>query len=317
MTINENDQKLRRRLKGAASITALIFFVELVGGYMTNSLALLSDSAHVLMDVLALSISWFAHYVSTMPPTAKRTYGMHRFEVFASLINGLSLLIIALFIFYKAFGRVFSPQEVESVGMLAIAVIGLLVNLFVALYLRGFATGDLNVKSAYFHVLGDAAASVGVIVGAVIIYYTNWYLADPLISMLIAAIVFVGAINIVREATHILLEGTPSEIDLNEVAQDIKDLDCITGVHSLHIWSLCYNIYALSAHIEVSLDPKLCGGNKSIFDQVNELLAQKHHIFYTTLQAECTGCDSKELLRNVEHHNGPNGSVSSGHGHNH
>ncbi|MEE9542371.1 MAG: cation diffusion facilitator family transporter [Thermodesulfobacteriota bacterium] len=317
MATSENDKKLRRRLKGAASITALIFVVELVGGYMTNSLALLSDSAHVLMDVLALSISWFAHYVSTMPPTAKRTYGMHRFEVFASLINGLSLLIIALFIFYKAFGRVFTPQEVESVGMLAIAVIGLLVNIFVALYLRGFATGDLNVKSAYFHVLGDAAASVGVIVGAIIIYYTNWYLADPLISMLIAAIVFVGAINIVREATHILLEGTPSEIDLNEVAQDIKDLDCITGVHSLHIWSLCYNIYALSAHIEVSLDPKLCGGNKSIFDQVNELLAQKHHIFYTTLQAECTGCDSKELLRNVEHHNEPDGSVSSGHGHSH
>ncbi len=315
MTINENDRKLRARLKGAASITALIFVVELVGGYLTNSLALLSDSAHVLMDVLALSISWFAHYVSTMPPTAKRTYGMHRFEVFASLINGLSLLIIALFIFYKAFGRVFEPQEVESVGMLVVAIVGLLVNLFVALYLRGFAMGDLNVKSAYFHVLGDAAASVGVIVGAIIIYYTNWYLADPLISMLIAAIVFGGAVNIVREATHILLEGVPSEIDLNEVATDIKDLDCITGVHSLHIWSLCYNIYALSAHIEVSLDPKLCGGNEGIFDRVNELLAQKHHIFYTTLQAECTGCDPKELLRIVEHHSGPNGSHASGHGH--
>lgn len=313
MSINENDQKLRGRLKGAAAITALIFFVELVGGYLTNSLALLSDSAHVLMDVLALSISWFAHYISTMPPSAKRTYGMHRFEVFASLINGLSLLIIALFIFYKALGRILSPQEVESIGMLIVAVIGLGVNLFVALYLRGFASGDLNVKSAYFHVLGDAAASVGVIIAAIIIYYTSWYLADPLISMLIAAIVLGGAVSIVRESTHILLEGVPSEIDLNEVADDIKAIDCIKGVHSLHIWSLCYNIYALSAHIEVDLNPKLCGGNEDIFSNVNELLAEKHHIFYTTLQAECTGCGPKELLRNVEHHNGH----ANGHGHHH
>ncbi|MEE9542750.1 MAG: cation diffusion facilitator family transporter [Thermodesulfobacteriota bacterium] len=314
MATTETDKKLRGRLKIAAAITALIFILELAGGYLTNSLALLSDSAHVLMDVLALSISWFAHYISSKPPTAKRTFGLHRFEVFASLINGLSLLIISLFIFYKAYGRVLDPPEVESVGLLIIAVIGLLVNLFVAFFLRGFAKGDLNVKSAYFHVLGDAAASVGVIIGAIIIYYTGWNLADPFISVLIAAIILGGAINIVRESTHILLEGTPSEIDLNEVADDIKSMDCILGVHSLHIWSLCFNIYALSAHIEVDLNPAKCGGNKDILDKVNEILAQKHHIFYTTLQAECTGCDLKDLLRNVEHHN-DDASCHLNHGH--
>jgi cobalt-zinc-cadmium efflux system protein len=310
----EKDRKLRGRLKIAAFITALIFVLELVGGFLTNSLALLSDSAHVLMDVLALSISWFAHYISSKPPTAKRTYGMHRFEVFASLINGLSLLAISLFIFYKAYGRVMNPPEVESVGLMVVAAIGLSVNLFVAYFLMGFAKDDLNVKSAYFHVLGDAAASVGVIVGAIIIYYTGWNLVDPFISVLIAAIILGGAINIVRESTHILLEGTPSALDLNEVAEDIKSIDCIDGVHSLHIWSLCFNIYALSAHIEVDLDPKKCGGNSNILDTVNEILAQKHHIFYTTIQAECTGCDLKDLLRNVEHHD-DGASCHLGHGH--
>ncbi len=314
MPTTETDKKLRTRLKIAAAITALIFVLELVGGFLFNSLALLSDAAHVLMDVLALSISWFAHYISSKPPTAKRTYGMHRFEVFASLINGLSLLVISLFIFYKAYGRVMDPPEVESVGLLIVAVIGLLVNLFVAFFLRGFAKGDLNVKSAYYHVLGDAAASVGVIIGAIIIYYTGIHLVDPFISVLIAAIILGGAINIVRESTHILLEGTPSEIDLNEVADDIKSMECIRGVHSLHIWSLCFNIYALSAHIEVDLNPAKCGGNKDIFDKVNEVLAEKYHIFYTTLQAECTGCDLKDLLRNVEHHDdNTGGNLNHGH----
>jgi cobalt-zinc-cadmium efflux system protein len=314
MATTETDKKLRARLKIAAAITALIFILELAGGYITNSLALLSDSAHVLMDVLALSISWFAHYISSKPPTAKRTFGLHRFEVFASLINGLSLMIISLFIFYKAYGRILDPPVVESVGLLIVAVIGLIVNIFVAFFLRGFAKGDLNVKSAYFHVLGDAAASIGVIIGAVIIYYTGWNLADPFISVLIAAIVLAGAINIIRQATHILLEGVPSELDLNEVATDIKSIECIIGVHSLHIWSLCYNIYALSAHIEVDLKTPRCGGTKGIFDRVNEVLAQKHHIFYTTLQAECTGCDPRDLLRSVEHHN-DNMSGHPNHGH--
>ncbi|MEE8573986.1 MAG: cation diffusion facilitator family transporter [Thermodesulfobacteriota bacterium] len=298
---HNHDVELRGHLKIAAYITAAIFFVELIGGYLTNSLALMSDAAHVLMDVAALAISWFAHYMSTKPATETKTFGLHRFEVFASLVNGLSLLFISLFIFYRAAGRLMHPEEVESVGMLIVAAIGLGVNLFVAFFLRGFAAGDLNVRSAYFHVIGDSLASVGVIIGALIIYKTGWQAADPVISFFIGAIIIFGSVRIINESMHILLEGVPREIEFSGVVEDIKSVEGVTGVHSLHIWSICYNIYALSAHVDVTASSKTWKGDT--VKEINEILARKHRIFYTTLQADCVTCSSDEMLRKIEHHN--------------
>ena len=305
-----NEIKLRQRLKWAALVTGIIFIAELVGGLLTNSLALISDSAHVLMDVLALLISWFAHYVSSKPPTETKTYGLHRFEVFASLINGLSLMAVSGFIFYRAAFRLFAPPEVESVGMLVVAFIGLAVNLFVAFYLRGFAGHDLNVKSAYFHVIGDAAASVGVIIAAIIIYYTGFNIADPIISVLIGVIVLTGAYKIVSESAHILLEGVPRAVNLKEVTKDIRAVEGVSDLHSLHIWSICYNIFSLSAHVDITEDWK--ERQADVFSRINENLAQAHGIFYTTLQAECDGCGANDLLRSFEHNH-----INDGHNHHH
>jgi cobalt-zinc-cadmium efflux system protein len=293
------DRSIKGRLTLAVIFTAIIFFAELFGGYIFNSLALLSDAAHVFMDVLALSMSLFAIYISGLPPTEKRTFGLHRVEVLVSFLNGMTLLFVSLFIFYKAYTRFLDPQEVESVGMLAIAVVGLVVNAVVALWLRGHAKHDLNVKSAFFHVIGDAVASAGVIVAGIIIYFTGWYRVDSIISALIGMIIVGGAVRIIEESTHILLEGVPRDIDLNEVLESMKSLEGVTGIHSLHIWSICHNIYALGAHVDI--DPAHRANQGEILSTINERLAENYHIFYTTLQVECASCESGDVLRNIAH----------------
>jgi len=293
------DARLKGRLKLSIALTAVIFLAELIGGWLTNSLALMTDAAHVFMDVFALSLSWFAIYISEMPPTEKRTYGFHRVEVFVSFINSAVLVLITAFIFYESYKRLLDPQPVESVGMMIVAVIGLVVNLAVALWLHQYAHSDLNIKSAFLHVVGDAAASVGVIIGAIVIAYTGWYPIDPLLSVLIGAIIVAGAWRIIKESSHILLEGVPRDIDLNDVVTDMLASGGVTSVHSLHIWSICHNVYALSAHLDI--EPLQRHRMGEIFSEINEKLAQTHHIFYTTLQAECSGCNPDDILRKIAH----------------
>jgi cobalt-zinc-cadmium efflux system protein len=198
--VHDIDTSVKGRLKLAVILTGVIFFAELIGGYVFNSLALLSDAAHVFMDVFALGLSLFAINIAGLPPTEKRTFGLHRAEVLVSLLNGLTLFLVSLFIFYKSYTRFVEPQEVESVGMLAVAAVGLVVNIVVALWLSGYAKHDLNVKSAFFHVMGDAIASVGVIAAGVIIYFTAWYKVDTIISVFIGMIIIAGAVRIIDEA---------------------------------------------------------------------------------------------------------------------
>lgn len=302
----EADETLTGRLKFAIFLTGGIFVAEVIGGWLTNSLALMSDAAHVFMDVFALGLSLFAIRIAHLPPTEKRTFGLHRAEVFVAFVNSLLLVIVTIFIFYKAATRLMDPQPVESTGMLVVAAIGLVVNLVVAARLHSFAEKDLNIKSAFLHVAGDAAASVGVIIGAVVIHFTGWVLIDPIVSLLIGLVIIFGAWRILRDSSHILLEGVPKDVDLNTVLESIRSVEGVTNVHSLHIWSICHNVYALSAHVDIVPAQKWRTGE--IFSQINEKLAEPHHIFYTTLQAECTGCDRADVLRRLAH---------SGRGHQH
>ena len=265
------DAKIKKRLLVSISLTGVIFLAELIGGFYTNSLALMSDAAHVFMDVFALSLSFFAIYIAEMPPTEKRTYGLHRVEVFVSFINSFVLLLITAVIFYKSAVRLLSPEPVESVGVLIVASIGLVVNLIVAAWLHRFAEKDLNVKSAFLHVVGDAAASVGVIIGAIIIYYTS----------------------------HILLEGVPRDIDLKLVKEVLLAPKGVMSVHSLHVWSICHNVYALSAHLDITPVERWRMGE--IFAEINDTLARDHHIHYTTLQAECSGCNPNDTFGRIAH----------------
>ncbi|MBI5047766.1 MAG: cation transporter [Deltaproteobacteria bacterium] len=293
------DIELRGRFKLAILLTAITFFAELIGGFLFNSLALLSDSAHVFMDVFALALSWLALYICAMPATETRTYGWHRSEVFAAFINGVTLLFVSLIIFYEAYQRLVSPPEVRAIGTMVVAFVGLAVNIIVASWLKGHSHEDLNIRSAYLHVVWDAAASVGVIISGIIIYYTNWFAADPLISIGIGIIIIIGAVKIILESAHILLEGVPKEIDIKKIVEDIKAIDGVQGIHTLHVWSICSNIHAMSAHIDIKKEAQSRRGE--ILDLINQKLAKDHHIFYTTLQAECNGCITGQLFRAIEH----------------
>ncbi len=304
------ERRVKRRLAVSTALTGLIFFVELFGGYITGSLALMTDAAHVFMDVFALGLTLSAIYISELPPTEKRTYGFHRVEVFVSFVNSLSLLLITLFVFYSAYTRILHPREVESIGMFIVAVVGLLVNLLVAYWLAPLSSGDLNIKSAFLHVAGDAAASVGVIIAALVIYFTGWMTVDPLISISICVILLFGVSRILKESSNILLEGVPASVDITQVVNDMTATRGVSSVHDLHIWSICHNVYALSAHIDIAKEERWRMG--AIYKELNENLARDHHIFYTTLQAECIGCSSPGLFGSVSHR-----GVEHGHGHGH
>ena len=293
------DRGITRGFIVAIGLTAITLVAELVGGFWTNSLALLSDAAHVFMDLFALVLSLTAIHLARFPASDTRTYGWHRAEILASLINGSTLLLIAFGILGEAWGRLIHPEAVKSKEMFIIATIGLVMNLVAASRLHGHSHDDLNVRSAFLHVLGDAIASVGVIIGGIIMLYTGWFIIDALISVAIVLIISWGAIRILREAGHILLEGVPSHIDINELVARMNAVSGVSNVHHLHVWSICSHITALSAHIDVEPDYRL--RQSEIIGNLEELLDHEFHITHTTLQGECSKCTTGPVIQQLKH----------------
>lgn len=293
------DKSIAGRFKYAIALTALTLLVEVAGGIWTNSLALLSDAAHVFLDLFALVLSLAAIKLASFPASDTRTFGWHRTEVFASFINGVSVFLIAIGIFYEAWGRLFHPETVNSLPMLLIAAIGLVMNLVAAAALHSHSHDDLNVKSAFLHVLGDAAASVGVIVGGVVMYYTGWYVLDAVISVGIGFVIFWGAWRVIRESTHILLEGAPRGMSIDEVAGTIRAVEGVHDVHHLNLWTICSHILALSAHIDIV--PSFKGKQAGVLRAIEEILLGKYHISHTTLQVECTMCIEAPVIKELRH----------------
>ncbi len=291
---------LQKKFKFAVVVTFCVFLGELIGGIWSGSLALLSDAMHVMSDVFSLLISWLAIYLSTRPATASRTYGYHRAEVFAALVNGVSLIAISCWIFYEAYQRYVSPAEIKVTGMFIVACLGLVGNLLILWQLHGESHGNLNVRSAVLHVIGDTLSSVAVVVGGAIIYWTGWYPIDALLSFLIGGIILLGAVNVTREAVHILLENSPRNADAQTVATHLQGLDPVKDVHDLHIWSLCSNYCALSAHIVVNENTTLAPDR--ILEQINAELQTHFGISHTTLQLEQVACaQAGNLLCNAQH----------------
>ncbi len=293
------DTEQSRNLLFSLILTGFIFLVEVTAGFLTNSLALLSDAAHVLTDLVSLGLALFAIILSALPATDTRTYGWHRSEVFAALINGMTLVVISGVIVFEAVQRLSAPEPVKSVGMLVAAGFGLVVNLFVVHRLHGHDEHDLNVRSAFLHVVGDVLISVGVIIGAVIIYYTGWYLVDPILSIIFSLVILRGAITVLYEAAHILLEGVPKGLDINAVVDEIKEVNHVLDVHRLHVWSICPSISALSAHIMI--DPEYHGERKKIIDDINCRLISCFHINHSTLQLEKGECEFNNLVCDIAH----------------
>ena len=291
---------LQKKFKVAVFVTFCVFLGEVIGGIWSGSLALLSDAAHMMSDVLSLLISWLAIYLSTRPATASRTYGYHRAEVFAAFLNGVSLIGISGWIFYEAYRRYTSPEPIKTIGMLIVACLGLVANLIILRQLHGESHSNLNVRSVVLHVIGDTLSSVAVVVGGLVIYWTGWYQIDAILSFLIGAIILFGAFHITREAVHILLENSPRNIDAVTVAKRICDLASVKEVHDMHIWSLCSNYRALSAHVVVHENTDLAPDQ--ILQQINAELQTHFGIGHTTLQLEQVECaQAGNLLCNAPH----------------
>ncbi|VAX33276.1 Cobalt-zinc-cadmium resistance protein CzcD [hydrothermal vent metagenome] len=296
-----DSQSTRKRLTIAISLTFFVLLAEVVGGILSNSLALLSDAAHMFGDVFALCLSSFALKISSRPTTSTKTFGLHRMEIFAAFINGITLVIMAAWIFYEAIERFQNPSAVDSLTVIIIAVIGLCTNLGVLYFLKdhGPHSHDLNMKSAFFHVLADMLASVGVIIGAIVMMTTGWYATDAVLSAGIALLLFWGARTILSDAVHILLEGVPKGISVVEVEKELTAIPAIREIHELHIWSICSSIYALSAHALVN-DQKV-NQVEPVLDEIQELLKTKFNITHSTIQFESRLCQEGEILCDIHH----------------
>ena len=302
---------IQKRFLISIGVTLLILLAEVTGGYWTGSIALLSDAAHVFMDVFALILSFVALRLSSRPADDKHTYGYHRLEVLAALINGLTLVYISFEIFHESWLRWQNPQPVKSLELMIIATIGLVANLFVAFVLGGHNHShdnndghgknehiheqeDLNVKSAYLHVIGDALASVGVVVAGAIIWFTGWSWVDPLVSILIGILILFSSWRLLKGSLHILIEGVPEGMSITEISEALEKASAVNEIHDLHVWSICSGHIALSAHAILEEDAE----RTKTMTALKKCLIHDFGIEHTTIQFEEGSCEQGEKVGN-------------------
>jgi cobalt-zinc-cadmium efflux system protein len=282
-----------RRLWIALGVSLLIVTVEVVGGVLGRSLALLGDSAHVLTDVLTVGIAILTLRLGRMRHTPKRTFGYHRAEIFAALVNGSTLIGVALLIIYQAFLRLQQPPTVQGPLVLAVALVGLLGNLVMAGLLAPNRKTSLNVRGAFLHALSDTLSSLAVIISSLIIILTGYNSVDPLVAALIGVLIIRSAYGLVRDSTNILLEATPKQFELGKIAETIRSIAGVKGVHDLHVWTITSGLYALSGH--VTLDANTIIDGSAIIGRVAARLKDLFGIEHVTLQME------KETLESLQH----------------
>ena len=270
------------KMKIAFFLTLVILIVEVVGGLLSHSLALLADAGHVLTDIAAIALSWFAIKQAEKPSNHKMTYGYHRAGILAAFINGITLILITIWILWEAYGRFQRPEQVTPTWMFVSAGIGLLMNLNLGLGMR--KEEDINVKSAVLHMRGGAAASAGVILGGVIIMTTGWYVVDPILSVLIALLIASGAWRIVKQTVGVLMEGTPKEIDLSKVIHEIKAVSGVREVHDVHVWSITSGKNALSCHVVLDGDISIRDSQQILEDLEHRMV--QFGIGHVTVQTE-------------------------------
>jgi len=274
------------RLSFAATVVFVV--LEFIAGLQAHSLALLSDAGHNLTDALALLLVWFGFYLQAKPADEVKTYGYHRAGVLAAFVNALTLLLLSGYIFYESYHRFLRPRQVHETTMLVVAALGLAVNVSIMWGLRKEQTRDLNIRSAFIHMLGDALGSIGIIGGAIGIRYTGWQRIDPVLSALIAGLIIWTAWGIIREALNILLEGLPKGLKLQTVCCAMREVGGVLDVHDLHIWSLGSSRHALSCHVLIEDMPP--SASDAILQRLNKLLAERFQLHHTTVQFEHVNC---------------------------
>jgi cobalt-zinc-cadmium efflux system protein len=294
------------RLALSLFLTLAFVFVEAIAGIIGNSLALLTDAAHNLTDVIALGLSWYAIRLTSQPANARKTYGYHRAGILVALLNSTTLVLISLGIFYEAWRRFMNPTEVQSGILIVVGAIAVLINLGTALLVRKGSEHDLNIRSAFIHLMGDVLSTVGAVIAGVIIYFTGANWLDPLVSVLIGFLILYNAWGILRDSVDILLEATPRDIDAIKLVDDVMQVKGVLGVHDLHIWSIAQNLRTMSAHILTDDLPISTGAE--IQRRINEIVYHRYNIAHATLQLECVDClpdglycDIKESNHNHKH----------------
>jgi cobalt-zinc-cadmium efflux system protein len=296
---------------GAAVILTLTFVVgEAIAGYFAHSLALLSDAGHNFADAAALGFSWYALWIAKKPSNPGMTYGYHRVGILAALVNAVSLVVIALLIFWEAIDRLRHPEPVHGWLMIIVATIAIAVNLLIGLWLHAGAKHDINVRSAYLHMMGDAISALGVVIAGVVVVVSGWRLADPIVSFLIAGLILWSSWGILKESVNILLEGTPFGMDMSAVEKCVASLSGVLGVHDLHVWTVGPGAIACSVHILVA-EQSIREGQQ-ILHAVVEELRQHHSINHTTVQVEVEGHASNEMYCSIE---ASAGALHAGHQH--
>lgn len=284
-------ERSTRALTWALVLTALILIVELIGGWVSNSLALLADAGHVLTDAGALGLSLFVAWLAKQPGSSAKTYGYLRWEILAALINGATLLGISLWIVYEAFTRFRRPEPVGGSVMLAAAVAGLLVNGIAVWLLHGVREGSLNIRGAYLHVMGDLLASLGTVVAAVLIRVTGWLPADPIASLITTVLIVLGAWQLVRESVDVLLEASPSHIPPDEVRTKLEAIPNVESIHDLHVWTVTSGMVAMSAHAVVRE-----------MDQHQAVLERAHDVLTAMGIQHCTiQIERQEMFEREQH----------------
>jgi len=283
----------RRRLVLVLVLTSCYLLAEVIGGLWSNSLALLSDAGHMLTDVVSLGLALFALWFAMRPATPRKTYGYHRLEILAALFNGITLLAISVIVIVEAIARLHHPPEVRGWGLLFIALGGLIINLIGAHLLQHGHAHSLNVRAAFYHVLGDTLGSIGAIIAGLLILTVHWKLADPIFAIAIAVLIIISAVVLLREAVDILLEATPRQVDSEALRAGLLALPGVTGVHDLHIWTITSGLYAMSCHVVVCQEAFTIAK----LEEIRVFLHGQYDIPHQTIQLE-----TDELAKEEEVH---------------
>ena len=298
--LDEASRKTTARLSLSLFLTLAFVIIEAGAGIFANSLALLTDAAHNLTDVIALGLTWFAVRITSQPANAQKTYGYHRAGILVALLNSTTLVLISLGIFYEAYQRFMNPPEVQSGILIGVGLIAVVVNLVTAWLVHRGSEHDLNLRSAFVHLMGDVLSTVGAVIAGVVIYFTNANWLDPFVSVLIGFLILYNAWGILKDAIDILLEATPRDVDVQAMVKDIAQVEGVLGVHDIHVWSLTQSLRTMSAHI-LTNDLHLSAG-ADIQHRINELLSHRYNIAHATLQLECVDCAPDSLYCDLKGH---------------
>ncbi len=298
--LREAAKQTTTRLSLSLFLTLAFVVIEAGAGIFANSLALLTDAAHNLTDVIALGLTWFAVRITAQPANSKKTYGYHRAGILVALLNSTTLVLISLGIFYEAYHRFITPPEVQASVLIGVGLIAVVINLVTALLVHRGSQSDLNLRSAFVHLMGDVLSTIGAVIAGVIIYFTDANWLDPFVSVLIGFLILYNAWGILRDAIDILLEATPRDVNIKNMVDDIVQVDGVLGIHDIHVWSLTQSLRTMSAHI-LTNDLHISAG-AGIQRQISEIVRHRYNISHATLQLECVDCFPDSLYCDLNGH---------------